>query len=179
MSYGNNRTMTGAIGENLNDLLHEPLRDGPVVLWYAHQDTLQHIVTLNIKPTIISTTNTTFRRTFTNIPRETTLIQLLGATVITTGSCPAVQLGNHPPGIIQSIETAEATDNRCRPLKDNDIITSFAEGNSQVTNHDAINNILPGYTIPDDVDTITFTYHCGDHERDIQENCDNCTPQPS
>ena len=178
ISYGNNRTLTGATGETLIDLSHEPLCDGPVVLWYAHQDTMQHIVEHRVKPTIISTTNSTYRRTFTGIPPGTTLVQLLGASVITTGSRPAIQFGDYPPGIIKNIEAGEATSNRSRPLTDNDIITSFAEGNGQGTHYDAIHKLQPGYVIPEDIDTISFMYHCGDHERDIKESGDNCTPQP-
>lgn len=88
-------------------------------------------------------------------------------------------MGNHPPGIIQGIEAAESAGQHCHPLKDSDIITCFAEGSAHGTDYDAINKLCPGYTIPNDVSTITITYHCGIHERDIQENESDCTPQPN
>ena len=140
MSYGNNRTVNGTKGERFNDLRHETLKDGAVVLWFAHHETLHHISTFNVIPTIISTTNTTYQRTIHNIPPGTTLTQRLGATINTTGSCPAIQLGNHPSGIIQEIEAAEAAGQQyhCRPLKDCDIITGYAEEDPEGADFSAI-----------------------------------------
>ena len=51
--YRNNKTLTRKIGEIYTALGSEcRVSNGPVVAWYAHDDTVQHIQTHRITPTI-------------------------------------------------------------------------------------------------------------------------------